>query len=472
MGELNLPKRLNKALWFFDGTLNWKGCCEVIKYSSPYFSKGLGLLTLSALLSSLANTDCQTILFFFALYLVAVAQGGHRPCVQAFGADQFDEDDRDKSSFFNWWFCCTSGAVVVSLFILSYIQDNLSWVLGFGIPCIVMVLALVVFLLGTKTYRFSVTGSEENPFVRIGRVFITAAKNCRTTSISNEIEAGGFLLYQASEQFKFLNKALLLPPDCVEEYGKVCRTSEVEEAKQVLRLVPIWATSLLNAVVASQIYTFFTKQGVTLDRKISPSFEVPPAMLQCITFVAVVIFTPIYDRIIVPLAKVITKKPAGITMLQRIGIGMILSTLSIFIAALVEKKRLKTARDHGLIDFPNVTLPMSIWWMIPQYFLFGVADVFTLVGLQEFFYSQVPNEMRSVGLSLYLSILGVGSLLSSFLVSSIDNITSGNDGHSWFSDNLNKAHLDYYYLLLSVLGGIGLAAYVYFAKSYVYSRGK
>ncbi|KAM7256266.1 hypothetical protein ACFE04_012007 [Oxalis oulophora] len=174
----------------------------------PNIGHRLGLLTFSALLPS-QNIDetvsrsphFQIILFFFALYLVAIAQGGHRPCVQAFGADQFDEEDTEeckaKSSFFNWWYFGLCGGVLISQFILTYIQDNLSWVLGFGIPCMVMVLALVVFLLGTRTYRFKTKGTEENPFVRIGRVFVTAIKNCRTSSIAiaNEEEAHGSAPY-------------------------------------------------------------------------------------------------------------------------------------------------------------------------------------------------------------------------------------------------------------------------------------
>ncbi|KAM7258276.1 hypothetical protein ACFE04_014017 [Oxalis oulophora] len=454
----------------------------------PNIGPGLGLLTYSTLLPSLItihyeNIDettsrsphFQIILFFFALYLVAIAQGGHKPCVQAFGADQFDEEDSEeckaKSSFFNWWYFGLCGGIFISLLILTYIQDYLSWVLGFGIPCMVMVLALVVFLLGTKTYRFSVTGSEETPFVRIGRVFVTAIKNWRTSSvaIANEEEARGAFPDQVSEQFKFLNKALL-PLNGAKDYGNMCSIREVNEAKQVLRLVPIWATSLWYALIFSQTSTFFTKQGVTLDKKITPGFTIPPAMLQCIIGVAVVIFIPVYDRIIVPLARVVTQKPAGITMLQRIAVGMVVSTLTMIIAALVEMKRLKTAEEHGLIDLPNVTIPMSIWWMVPQYFLFGVADAFTMVGLQEFFYSQVPNELRSVGLSLYISIFGVGSFISSFLVSAIDNITGGDEKYSWFADNLNRAHLDYFYWLLAGLSLIGVAAFAYFAKSYVYRR--
>ena len=95
-----------------------------------------------------------------------------------------------------------------------------------------------------------------------------------------------------------------------------------------------------------------------------------------------------------------------------------------------------------------------------------------MVGLQEFFYDQVPDELRSVGLSLYLSIFGIGGLLSSFLVSLINKATSRGREESWFSDNLNRAHLDYFYWLLAGLSCIELLLFIYFAKSYKYNKDK
>lgn len=168
--------------------------------------QGLGLLTLSALLVSPSkNNDSaasastgtssppvlDVVFFFSALYLVAFAQGGHKPCVQAFGCDQFDGEDpqeyRAKCSLFNWWYFATTVGSFISLTILSYIQDNLGWALGFGIPFISLLAALIIFLLGTPTYRFvTVTNNEVKPFVRIGRVFVNAAQNWRTT-ISSDI---------------------------------------------------------------------------------------------------------------------------------------------------------------------------------------------------------------------------------------------------------------------------------------------
>ncbi|KEH29315.1 oligopeptide transporter, putative [Medicago truncatula] len=89
---------------------------------------------------------------------------------------------------------------------------------------------------------------------------------------------------------------------------------------------------------------------------------------------------------------------------------------------------------------------------------------------EEFFYDQVPNELRSMGLALYLSIIGVGSFLSGFLISLIEHFT-GKDGHeTWFCDNINKAHLDYFYWILAGLSVMGFTLFIYFAKSYIYNH--
>ncbi|CAH9117500.1 unnamed protein product [Cuscuta epithymum] len=459
-----------------------------IVIASVLYVMGLGFLTLSAALHS-KSFNCQSakdngtcspsqfevIFFFFSLYLVGLAQGGHKPCVQAFGADQFDTQDpqenKAKSSFFNWWYFGMNFAIIVALLVLTYIQDYLSWGLGFGIPCIIMGVALATFLFGTVTYRFRQNGDNKNPFVRIGLVFVYAATNRKasTTNILTELEVLGVLRNKGSQQFMFLNKALIAP-DGSKGYGKASSMDEVEEAKSILRLAPIWVTCLGYALVFSQTSTVFTKQGATMNRFIGSNLEVPAAAYQCFICISVVVFMPIYDRVLVPFTRTITGRPSGITMLQRIGTGMVFSISSMVVAAIVEKKRLQTALDYGLIDSPGATLPISVCWLIPQYTLVGISEAFSMVGLQEFFYDQMPSELKSIGLSLYLSIFGVGSFLSSFLISIIDQTSSRGGGDSWFSDNLNRAHLDYFYWLLAGLSTMTFAGYLYFSRLYIYKK--
>nr|POE76507.1 protein nrt1/ ptr family 5.10 [Quercus suber] len=317
----------------------------------------------------------QVILFFFSLYLVAVGQGGHKPCVLAFGAYQFDgldpEECKAKAHSSTVGILVYVGGSAVTNLVTCYVQENLSWGLGFGIPYILTVVALGVFLLGARTYRYSVKGDEKSPFLRIGRVFVAAVKNWRNIplAIIIEEEAHATLPHHISEQFK--------------QAGKVCSVSDIEEAKTVLRLVPpnmgyelgicCCGCSDLNFLYQARCYQ------PTMDRTIFPGFEIPAASLQSFVGLSVILVIPIYDRIFVPITRAFTRKPSGITMLQRIGIGMLFSAICIVVAALVEMKRLKTAKEYELVDMPDVTIPMSVWWLLPQYIMSGIADVFIMV---------------------------------------------------------------------------------------------
>lgn len=240
-----------------------------------------------------------------------------------------------------------------------------------------------------------------------------------------------------------------------------------EEVKSLARLFPLWSTCVVYAMVFAQPPTLFTKQGSTMERHIGPRFQIPAAALQSCISITTIIFLPIYDSFLVPFIQKLTGRPSGLTMLQRIGTGMLLSVLSTVLAALVEMRRLMVARDSGLVDRPDVTVPLSIWWLAPQNIIFGISDAFATVGLQEFFYDQVPDCLRSLGVALYLCIFGIGRFCSGFLISIIDGVTGGKE-EGWFANNLNKAHLDYFFWLLAGLGFASFMVYLWFAKSYVY----
>ena len=112
---------------------------------------------------------------------------------------------------------------------------------------------------------------------------------------------------------------------------------------------------------------------------------------------------------------------------------------------------------------------MSAFWLAPHFVVFGIGDGFTLVGLQEYFYDQVPDSMRSLGIAFYLSVIGLGNFLSSFLITVVDHITK-NAGTSWFGKDLNNSRLDNFYWLLAVLNGLNLCIFMLLAKRYEYKN--
>ncbi|KAM2097617.1 hypothetical protein ACFX1R_021142 [Malus domestica] len=129
--------------------------------------------------------------------------------------------------------------------------------------------------------------------------------------------------------------------------------------------------------------------------------------------------------------------------MQRMGIGMLITVITMITAALVKTKRLQISRKMKMLGTQtDQRVPLSIFWLLPQYILLGLADIFTVVGMQEFFNSRVPTEGRSLASGMYTSVFGVGSYLSAILITAVENITSSKGGRCWFSDDLSEARLD------------------------------
>ncbi|TQD81268.1 hypothetical protein C1H46_033200 [Malus baccata] len=462
------------------------GRFKTIVFSVTIYFLGMVLLTLSV---SVIPSQSRRTMFFVALYILSVAQGGQKPCVQTFAADQFDENTPEeikvKSSFFNWWYLgLVFGATSATLGVV-YLQDNVGWGLGFGILAGVLVLSLVSFLVGTKRYRKQ--RPPGSPFTTVAQVLVAAARkwhvietlNCEGVYYGDE--KGEAMLQRQSQplvlartnQLRCLDKAMIIDEQDASTKTRnpwrLCSLNQVEEVKLVLRLIPIWLSCLMFGVIQAQLHTFFTKQSSTTIRSIGPHFQVPAASLQGLVGIAILIAVPIYDRVFVPVVRKHTGHPSGITVLQRIGIGLVLSILLMVVSALVEAKRLNIAKDYNLIDKPKAIIPMRVWWLLPQYLILGLADAFTTVGLQELFYDQMPEQMRSMGAAASMSVVGVGSFTSNWIISAVELITSRN-GNKWLGDNINRAHLDYFYWVLAVLSTLNFCVYGVIASAFVYKK--
>lgn len=160
------------------------------KTHSVVSQQGMVLLTTVVSLKSLKPTcingvcnkasTSQISLFYLALYTIAIGAGGTKPNISTFGADQFDDfnphEKELKVSFFNWWmFSSFLGALFATLG-LVYIQENLGWGLGYGIPTAGLLLSLFIFYIGTPIYRHKVRKTK-SPTRDLMQVLIAAFKN-------------------------------------------------------------------------------------------------------------------------------------------------------------------------------------------------------------------------------------------------------------------------------------------------------
>lgn len=246
--------------------------------------------------------------------------------------------------------------------------------------------------------------------------------------------------------------------------GLQCSIEQVEEVKIVTRILPIFASTIMLNCCLAQLSTFSVQQAATMNTKVG-SLKVPPASLPVFPVVFIMILAPIYDHIIIPFARRVTKTEMGISHLQRIGVGLLLSIIAMAVAAQVEIKRKQVATESGLIDSPN-PLPISFFWIALQYLFLGSADLFTLAGLLEFFFSQAPASVRSLATSLSFASLAMGYYLSSVLVSTVNNVTGS---RPWLSGaNLNYYHLERFYWLMCVLSALNFIHFLLWAMRYKY----
>lgn len=232
---------------------------------------------------------------------------------------------------------------------------------------------------------------------------------------------------------------------------------------------PIWASGILLITAYAQQSTFSLQQAKTMDRHLTNTFQIPAGSMTVFTYTAMLSTIAIYDRLFIPLARRFTGLDRGITFLHRMGIGFVISIFATLVAGFVEIKRKHAALTHGFFDKPGSTIPISVFWLLPQYSLHGIAEAFMSIGHLEFFYDQAPESMRSTASALFWLAISAGNYISTLLVTLVHKFSAGPDGSNWLPDkNLNKGKLEYFYWLLTLLQVVNLVYYICCAKMYTF----
>ncbi|GMI92084.1 nitrate excretion transporter1, NRT1/ PTR family 2.7 [Hibiscus trionum] len=170
------------------------GSFHVVSISSLFSLLGIIVLTLTATLSYL-RPHCGTgsslchgpsklhlAVLYLGITLASIGLGVVRFTLATLGANQFD-NPTDQGSFFNWFFFTFYVACVISSIGIVYVEDSISWGVGFGICAAFNFLGLLIFLLGNRFYRHD--KPQGSPYTSLARVVVAAIRK-RKVMVSSE----------------------------------------------------------------------------------------------------------------------------------------------------------------------------------------------------------------------------------------------------------------------------------------------
>ncbi|KAL1203250.1 Protein NRT1/ PTR FAMILY 2.5 [Cardamine amara subsp. amara] len=418
---------------------------------------GIVLFTLIASFNNLRPQPCETGsilcqspsklqlgILYLALALMTIGSGGTRFTLASAGADQY-EKLKDQGSFFNWYIFTGYVGALTATTAIVYTQDNASWKLGFGLCAVANLISFIVFISGKRFYKHD--QPLGSPFTSLIRVLVAATikrkvvispkeENYHHSGIIKEAKTSGAM---PSKSFRFLNRAALKMDgsgDSINNKWRLCSVQEVEDFKAVLGLLPLWAAVIfVSTPVAVQI-NLTVLQAMVMDRRLGPHFKVPAGSLQVIAIISSCVFLVLNNWTIYPMYQKLTRKP--LTPLQKVGIGHVLTILSMAIFAVVEAKRLKTVENGHA---------MSVLWLFPPLVVVGIGEAFHFPTNVAVFYGEFPESLRNTATSLTSLVIGISFYLSTALIDLIQRTTA------WLPNDINHGRVDTVYWVL-VIGGV------------------
>lgn len=148
--------------------------------------QGIVIITLTATLKSLRPPSCeessnlcksatsiQIAVLYIGIALASIGSGGTRFTLATMGANQFVKQ-QDQDIFFNWYFFTYFTSSMIAGTAIVYIQDNVSWGLGYGLSLLAGIIGLLIFLCGKCFYCHD--KPQGSPFVSLGRVIFAFIK--------------------------------------------------------------------------------------------------------------------------------------------------------------------------------------------------------------------------------------------------------------------------------------------------------
>ncbi|XAR60489.1 Nitrate-transporting ATPase [Bertholletia excelsa] len=457
------------------------GCFSVVWISSSVAFLGTVLMTLTATIPSLKPQPCEPksttcpapsraefAVLYAGIALASLGLGGMRFTLTTMGANQLQKA-KARGTFFNCYFFSTYASGIVAATALVYVEDNVGWTWGFILCLAANGLGLAIFLLGSRFY--CLVKPQGSPFTSLARVFVASFRK-RKLLLSEK--SGDYLWSQVevpkvgaeapTQSFRILNRAALItegevgPDGSIKKPWKLCTVQQVEDLKALLKILPLWSTSIFLGTPIGVLMSLLVVQALTMDRHLGPHFQIPAGSMLVFDAAFLCIGIALLDRLITPTWRKLTGRSA--TLLQLIGVSHMLIALSMAVAALVELKRRNVAWSHHLQDKPGSEVPMSVLWLVPQLAVVGFGGAIQLPAQVELYYREFPNSLKSLSTAMIGLLMGISFYLSTAIISCVKRVTG------WLPDNINRGKVDNVFWMLVVIGVLNFGYYLECAKSY------
>ncbi|XP_077610098.1 solute carrier family 15 member 1 [Crocuta crocuta] len=310
---------------------SWLGKFKTIVSLSIVYTIGQAVIAISSINDltdfnhdgSPDNLPAHVALSMIGLALIALGTGGIKPCVSAFGGDQFEEgQESQRNRFFSIFYLAINAGSLLSTIITPMLRvqqcgihsKQACYPLAFGVPAALMAIALIVFVIGSGMYKkFQPQG---NVMGKVVKCIGFAIKN-RFRHRSKEFPKREHWLDWAKEKY---DERL------------------ISQIKMVTRVMFLYIPLPMFWALFDQQGSRWTLQATAMSGKIG-LLEVQPDQMQTVNAILIVIMVPIVDAVIYPL---IAKCGFNFTSLKKMTVGMFLASMAFVAAAIVQVEIDKT----------------------------------------------------------------------------------------------------------------------------------
>ncbi|XP_042587574.1 solute carrier family 15 member 2 [Cyprinus carpio] len=299
---------------------SWLGKFRTVIYLSIVYVIGHVVKSVGAI-PDVGDSTVHVVLSMLGLVLIAFGTGGIKPCVAAFGGDQFDEEHtEERRKFFSIFYMSINAGSVLSTIITPILRGDVKcfggdcYALAFGVPAALMVIALVVFIAGSGLYKKS--PPEGNVLVRVCKCIGFAIRNRWNNS------------KKSPKRSHWLDWA-------EEKYPKRL----IQEIKMVFRVLVLYIPLPMFWALFDQQGSRWTLQATRMNMDFGGGFIIKPDQMQMLNALLILVFIPIFDMGVYPLIGLCRIK---LTPLKKMAAGMILAALAFCAATVVEINVIKS----------------------------------------------------------------------------------------------------------------------------------